>query len=88
MPPEQDTRAYKSIHCFQVFGTVANVILLLAQVLSILTQPVNLSSGSAKRWVRKIPGRLPALGEKSSQEQNWDVPGAVTERPPELFNSV
>lgn len=68
--------------------TVANAILLFAQMFSILTQPVNLSSGSAKRWVGKILGKLPVLGEKSSQEWNRDVHGAVTERPPELFNSV
>lgn len=82
-------QGYKNIHCFPVFVTVANVILLFAQMFSILTQPVNLSSGSAKRWMfRKILGKLPVLGEKSSQEWNGNVPGAVTERPPELFNRV
>lgn len=65
--------------------TVANVIFSFAQVFSILTQSVNLSSGSAKRWLRKILGKLPVLGKESSQEWNWDVPGAVTERPPELL---
>ena len=45
---------------------------------SLILGQVNLSSGSAERWVGKIRDRLPVLGKKSSKEwswwRSWEVP--------------
>lgn len=50
---------------------VADVILLFSQgVRSLILEPVNLSSESAKRGVGKILGSLSVLGEKSSEERS------------------